>query len=188
MASRQTDSDRTHTGAHASELVRQARHLRRKLAHRPGEMHKQLSRLSNRRTAQHDSNARLAAGFAPSQPQVSQTNPDVIALATLAFSAAVRKAFKDHGLPKHQAPVLRYSLRLELIRQGEKLGLTRFHANLVIATIEHEWEQKPAQRLVAKPVTPLRLNTSNSKTLRRSYKTLAGLLVLVLTLWLMSRI
>jgi len=58
------------------------------------------------------------------------------------FAEVVRQAL--------DGPVLRYSQRLKLIKEGERRGLSRFAANLVIASVLHsrgigqEYEMKPA--------------------------------------------
>lgn len=98
-----------------TELCRQARKLRATYARQPAEMHRQLSRLT------------LAGG--ESRPDAG----DVACSAERAYRRLVERTLR------HEAPlVLRYSARLELLKQAARRGIGRFQANLIIASVEHE--------------------------------------------------
>jgi hypothetical protein len=43
------------------------------------------------------------------------------------------------------AGLLRYSDRVKLVRSAIRLGIPRFHANLIVAMVQHEGEGTPLQ-------------------------------------------
>ena len=128
-------------------MVRQARQLRHSLRSKPAELHRQLARLSSKRPQAHSApSARIVSAISASTHQ--DQRPDV-GTATELFTREVRRHL---GLPTGQggqraknpaenALLLRYSQRLELLRLGEHMGLSRFQANLVIAAVQHEWHR-----------------------------------------------
>lgn len=121
-------------------LVRQARQLRHRLKSKPSEMHRQLARLSSRHaTTQSAPSARITTAVAASARPDQRAD---VAAATAAFTTEVRKHLGLPGTPAEKPTkngfLLRYSQRLELLRLGEHMGLSRFQANLVIAAVQHE--------------------------------------------------
>ena len=59
-----------------------------------------------------------------------------------------------------QGRVLPYSRRLALLEAGQKLGMSRFHANLIIAAVQHRFAEPgeptpPARRRWSIRLTPL---------------------------------
>ena len=67
--------------------------------------------------------------------------------------------FADFVRARLDGPVLRYSQRLELIKEAGRRGIGRFEANLVIAAVLHregrgqEYELRPEAKWVAPVVT-----------------------------------
>jgi hypothetical protein len=57
------------------------------------------------------------------------------------FAALVAEALSEG--------VLRYSSRLLLIRRALAMGINRFQANLIIASVQHQWQARPAPRRAA---------------------------------------
>jgi len=57
------------------------------------------------------------------------------------FAAMVAEALSEG--------VLRYSSRLLLIRRAMALGIDRFQANLIIASVQHQWQARPAPHRAA---------------------------------------
>jgi len=111
--------------AETFEYVRQARRLRARYGHDLSQLHRSLSRLKpapvrkpvqRRVDTLHDD-----ATIAPNQNRAT--------LARTVFASAVTEAL--------DGPVLRYSIRLALLKQASRLGLGRFEANLVIAEVQH---------------------------------------------------
>ena len=102
---------------------REARRLRHRLACRPIGLYAALKRLSDR----HD---RLQ------QPQKSARvdrsgNRDNVA-----------RWFAGQVAATGNGQVLRYSMRLELLKTAQRIGISRFEANLIIAAAEH---RRPAR-------------------------------------------
>lgn len=135
-------------GAEASgvAMVRQARLLRHRLKSKPAEMHRQLARLSSRHaTTKSASSARIVSAVATSVAPGQRAD---VATVTAAFTSAVRQhvGLSTHpaaGRPLKSPLLLRYSQRLQLLRTGEEMGLSRFQANLVIAAVQHEARRDP---------------------------------------------
>lgn len=119
---------------------REARRVRGRLRARPGEMYAALQALARRADAgrlapqtPNRSTLRAIPGPAPHAGGLE-------ALAEAHFDALVRE--------RVSGPVLRYSVRQELLQCAECLGIGRFQASLVIATVQHE------RRHLLEPATP----------------------------------
>jgi hypothetical protein len=91
------------------EYCREARRLRARLKDDQGAMHQALSGLKS--------------------DDVSVGAPSWADSVAGTFAVIVEKAL--------DGPVLRYSKRLELLRRAKRMGIGRFEANLVIATVQH---------------------------------------------------
>ncbi len=92
-----------------------ARRIRARLAHQPLRMHRAL--------------AHLAAESAPA------TSPPIAPLSPLPDGV---RTFTQIAADAIDGPILRYSSRQRLIRQADSLGIHRFEANLIIATLQHQ--------------------------------------------------
>lgn len=93
---------------------RAARRLRGRYPDDPARLHASLRRLSD------EANRQVSRGAAETRP---------------AAASAARLATEVAGLM--DGPVLRYSNRLRLLRRAEQLGIERFEASLIIATVQH---------------------------------------------------
>lgn len=101
------------------ELCRQARKLRATYAKKPAEMHRRLSRLS------------LAE---------RKTSPDV-SIGDESFNCSGERAYRrlvERTIREDASVILRFSQRLELLKEATRRGIGRFQANLIIASVEHE--------------------------------------------------
>jgi hypothetical protein len=96
----------------------QARRIRARLAHRPLAMHRALANL----------NARVHP------PPVERPAVRPAAGGVLPDTA---RCFQQIVIDQLHGPLMRYSQRLALLRQAQRLGIGRFHANLIIATVQH---------------------------------------------------
>jgi hypothetical protein len=105
----------------ASTLYRrQARRLRRELAHEPVKLHRSLQALSQ----WHD--------LSTPQPQVwkRETRQDHVQ----DLVAAV--------VNRMDGPILRYSARQALLKQARRAGLEHFDANLIITAVQHRMGER----------------------------------------------
>jgi hypothetical protein len=103
--------------------VRSARRLRARLGHDPQRLHESLNQL-NRWHGRGDRDSRH-----------SVLSPQSSAL-TLHFEKCVASQLTGG--------VLRYSTRVALLHQAKRLGIGRFEANLIIASIQHRFgRQRP---------------------------------------------
>lgn len=93
------------------QYIRQARRLRHLHRHNPVRLHQSLRELNG-----------VAA---PPRPQVR---------AAIGSAAAVLSCEVEEAM---DGPVLRYDERSRLLRRAQQLGLGRFEANLLIATVQH---------------------------------------------------
>lgn len=103
----------------AVELCRQARKLRATYAHKPAEMHRRLSRLT------------LAEPR--TSPGASVADESFDCSGERAFRRLVERTIRDDA-----SVILRFSQRLELLKEAARRGIGRFQANLIIASVEHE--------------------------------------------------
>ncbi len=60
------------------------------------------------------------------------------ARATVPAPETASDAFTFYVRQNLEAPILRYSQRLKLLKQAQRMGVGRFEANLVIARVLHE--------------------------------------------------
>jgi len=108
----------TAAGQHDSHTYRrQARRLRSVFRDQPLQLHLSLKQLSDRHDVAH--RERHSRG--------------VFAFAARDHSAT----FADQVARQIRGRVLPYSRRLALLQAGQKLGISRFHANLIIAAVQH---------------------------------------------------
>lgn len=101
------------------ELCRQARKLRATYAKKPAEMHRRLSRLTLAET---------------------KTSPDA-SVADDSFDCSGERAYRrlvERTIREDASVILRFSQRLELLKEAARRGIGRFQANLIIASVEHE--------------------------------------------------
>lgn len=101
---------------------RQARRLRDQYAGRPAELYRSLRQLSDRHDAM-------------------RAVPGTVAVIDVSRQRA--DAFAQFVSDRLEGEVLRYSTRLELLKTAGGLGIGRFHANLLIAAVQHQ-AGKPA--------------------------------------------
>lgn len=125
----------------------QVRRLRAALRTRPEIMHRALATLNR----QHD---RLADAQTVEAVEISAAPTPAITDAAQLFAQIV----KSHV----DGPVLRYSLRQKLLHQADQLGIHRFEANLIIATIQHRCRNlaatpESASALISTPGAPKRI-------------------------------
>jgi hypothetical protein len=99
--------------------VRQARRLRAIWRREPAKLHRELRELAK-----------------PPQPSVPA-------------SLGPAEKFARLVMGQVQGGVLRYSARLELLRQAAAMGIERFEANLIIAAVEHRVPRPTAGRRIA---------------------------------------
>jgi hypothetical protein len=100
------------------ELCRQARKLRATYAHKPAEMHRRLSRLTleDRKTS----------------PDASVNEDSFDCSGERAYRRLVERTIREDA-----SVILRFSQRLELLKEATRRGIGRFQANLIIASVEH---------------------------------------------------
>ena len=65
-------------------------------------------------------------------------------------TSAIERGYAAHVATRVRGQILRYSDRLDLLRAAERLGINRFRANLIIATVQHE-QRGERQTVQAKP-------------------------------------
>jgi hypothetical protein len=126
--------------------VRQARRLRGSLAGRPEKLYRSLRQLSDRQDQQFslvDSLEHRRGNLPIPSPGTSGTSAS--------GSQAHVDEFASYVASQLEGQVLRYSLRLKLLNDANRLGIGRFHANLLIAAVEHQ------QGLVAPVSAPRRV-------------------------------
>jgi hypothetical protein len=92
------------------DFVRRARKLRATLAARPDQLHRALKEMT-----------------APEQ-QLIEPAPK---------PASRAQVFAELVVGQLQGDLLRYSARLDLLRQADRMGIERFEANLIIAAMQH---------------------------------------------------
>jgi len=102
--------------------LREARRLRGAFAAGSPELYRSLQHLADRHNA-----ASPAFSEGPSRLPGNRTHA--------AHRAA---AFARYAAAQLDGRVLRYSRRLELLKTADQLGIGRFHANLIIAAVQHE--------------------------------------------------
>jgi hypothetical protein len=114
----------------SQQYRQQARKLRGRYVNQPVQLYRTLRQLSDR----HDATA-AESRVVHRHPASDESQDKVNAFGRLVASHLVGK-------------VLPYSRRMELLNIAEKLGIGRFHANLVIAAVQHEFaEMIPTQNV-----------------------------------------
>jgi hypothetical protein len=111
----------------------QARHLRARYASRPIQLYRSLRQLSDR----HDADTSNSCVLGP--PLARDKSQDLI------------DSFGRLVLSQLEGRILQYSRRLELLKVAKQLGITRFHANLVIASVQHQFAEPAAGPFVTEP-------------------------------------
>jgi hypothetical protein len=139
--------DRAVQQAASEEYCRQARRLRHELRDNPARLHQSLARLSKPVLGQEQPEKQPFMRLA--RPETHGLPLQCNALAAEAFAAEVADCCGGGG-------ILRYSERSALMRQARKLGIGRFEANLIIATVLHrqayEEEREQLRRARRLPV------------------------------------
>jgi hypothetical protein len=110
-----------------SNYCRRARRIRRKYANNPALMHRRLRQLSDIQ----------AADYRPKEQPFARTP-------SLAANSPAAWQFADRVTSHLQGGLLRYSQRVALIKEAERLGIKRFEANLIIAVAQHRHRPTPA--------------------------------------------
>ena len=123
----------------ASHLAycRAARRLRRHFVNRPVQLYRGLRRLSDQadrlpRARSHD-RASVAARINVYDALPVSSAPQLTP-AAMAFIPIIRASY--------DGAILRYSIRQRLLRKAGWLGIGRFHANLLIALVQHELQKR----------------------------------------------
>jgi hypothetical protein len=133
------------------EYRREARHLRKLYADNPARLHRNLQQLSRRHDIQSAALRQLSARTNPGAP-VSRARHFTSHAARGAYTAAAPERsravvdwFADRVAAKldGSTQILHYSQRLSLLKDAARLGIGRFPANLMIATLQHERRQSP---------------------------------------------
>lgn len=106
------------------EYIRQARRLRHRHRGNPQRLHQSLRRLAAQSAEQ------------PALPRIDRS-----------ASAVLTHEVED----AMDGPVLRYSERTRLLRRAEQLGIGRFDANLLIATVQHRHRGR-AEAFIEAPI------------------------------------
>lgn len=106
------------------DYVRRARRLRHIYRHRPDRLHRSLREIE----PPHDDQLRHVARLS------------ITPLPTTAPHRA--QAFADHVATHLEGSILRYSVRLALLREAQRRGIERFEANLIIAAVQHKADRK----------------------------------------------
>ncbi len=138
-----------------SSYPRMARRLRARLGNDLHLLHDSLQELARSYDSRHARQTVSARVFDPMDPPAY-------------FAAMVRSQMTG--------PVLTYSARRHLIAQAARLGISRFHANLLIAATLHETGK------VTRPAEPIR---SSSKWLLTVFTAAAVQACIVLAVWMM---
>jgi hypothetical protein len=71
--------------------------------------------------------------------------------AEAAFPRAVVNWFADQVARQVSGQLLRQSQRLSLLKTAERLGIDRFHANLIIAVAQHDAQTQAARQALMVP-------------------------------------
>jgi hypothetical protein len=117
----------------SQQYRQQARRLRGRYANQPAQLYRTLRQLSDR----HDATA-AKSRVVHRHLMVDESQDKVNAFGQLVTSHLVGR-------------VLPYSRRMELLDIAEKLGIGRFHANLVIAAVQHQFSEIAPTECVATP-------------------------------------
>ncbi|MDB5304714.1 MAG: hypothetical protein JWM97_2263 [Phycisphaerales bacterium] len=133
------------------EYRREARHLRKLYADNPARLQRNLQQLSR----QHDLRSAARSQISPRPKSNAPVSPvphyasrapgSVYAGTVPEGSRAIVDWFADRVAANLDGPaqILHYSRRLSLLKDAARLGIGRFPANLMIATLQHERRQSP---------------------------------------------
>jgi hypothetical protein len=113
-------------GEATADYLRRARRVRARFGHDPVRMHRELRGLWNGRESQLES--------APRVRRVVSRLPEALPLQS---HQIVAQAFAGDVERAIEGGVLRYSQRAHLLRRARAIGIGRFEANLIIATVQH---------------------------------------------------
>jgi hypothetical protein len=113
-----------------SSYPRMARRLRARLGDDLHQLHDSLQELARSYDARNARETVESSIFDPMDPPAY-------------FAAMVRSNLTG--------PVLTYSSRLKLLAQASRLGISRFHANLLIAAVQHENEMPAPEKVESRP-------------------------------------
>lgn len=120
----------------AETYRRQARRLRASFCNDLPRLQRSLRQLANREDARQRTRAREAAETARHTSVVCRVirpaSSDKDSLAVDRFAALVESEI--------QSGILRHSQRMALLRQARRLDISRFDANLIIASVQHRAE------------------------------------------------
>ncbi|HWE04346.1 MAG TPA: hypothetical protein VG326_18220 [Tepidisphaeraceae bacterium] len=130
--------------ANPQAYLRQARRLRQLYAADPAQLQQRLGELSLKRDRSHP--RALVMRTAESRTERRTVESDSargIRCAPLSpahsrFSRAVVDWFADHVASQLDERLLHFSKRQALLKTAERLGIGRFHANLIIAVAQHQ--------------------------------------------------
>jgi hypothetical protein len=122
--------DRADESAASAEYCRQARRLRHELRDNPLRLHASLARLAKPLAEVEQDDQR------PARPCMRLARPETGGL-TLECNPLAAEAFAGQVAESCCGGIVRYSQRTSLMRQARKLGIGRFEANLIIATVVH---------------------------------------------------
>ena len=116
----------------ADDSLRQARRLRATLSDRPGELQAALRVLAGRSDDGHPPSAAAARVVAVRSRPIDPPADHLPGLSTVerAFDARVAERLAA-------VKVVTYSDRVALLKLGERLGVSRFRANLIVALRQH---------------------------------------------------
>jgi hypothetical protein len=117
----------------SQQYRQQARRLRGRYVNQPAQLYRTLRQLSDL----HDATT-AKSRVVHRHPSGHESQDKVNAFGRLVASHLVGR-------------VLPYSRRMELLDIAEKLGIGRFHANLVIAAVQHQFSEIALAECVATP-------------------------------------
>jgi hypothetical protein len=145
VASTSRPSDRA--TRRAIEYCREARRLRCRYAGEPDRMHGALYALSRRQDRMRDA---------------AKPDPHRVTVAAIAPPQQVSGAhlLADRVEAAMDEDVLRYSKRMELLKEANRAGIGRFEANLIIAAVQH---RTIAARAEARPIATTTIPPNSSK-------------------------
>jgi hypothetical protein len=170
------------------EYVRQARRLRARLSARPGELHSRIARLTTKPPAV----SCVAAEVVDDLPRGYRTRP-VTAVVTDTTPCSLPAARVLNATPEAantlateversiESGLLRFSARAAILKHAEQLGVSRFDANLIIASVLHAHATKPTHAKPAPNAARPPETTSRPQQTPRPWLGLAATFVFSLT-------
>ena len=135
----------TQSGRSDAEVYRrQARRLRQRYAAQPSLLHFSLCELSRRHDRAHPAPrpAGRSVDSLPLRPSIQRVQPKSAGAAPdSSFARAVVDWFGDQVAGEFDGKLLHHTNRQRLLKTAERLGISRFNANLVIAVAQNNAEQ-----------------------------------------------